>query len=273
MLTLNSPLCIYLYLFFLCIFTSLETAALSTEDACNNTKRLGVNTSGRLVVSYKNADFGDEHLQAYAEESRCDSEECRYIKLSNPFVNKNHPQVLKRAHYLIAKSVGDTCGLYVEPIHTENPLWDFSEKEDRALDYTVYLWVYNKHSELLFNQKRMRLDLLYFIPYLEIDDSIYVLSWNREDEVSGSMEIKNDAVEFPTKREKSSHVGMIISPMLKIKKDKDALVMESNVLGTQIHLQLCFRVFDTEGNAWILSWRNIKYYRDECDIESINIDF
>ncbi len=266
----NKPL--YIYLLFLFILMPSETTALAKEDACANTKGLGVRTSSRLVAGYKNADFGDEHLQAYTEESKCDSDGYTYIKLSDPFGNKEHPQVVRRAHYFIGKSIGTSCGLYVEPIHTENTFWDFSEKEDRTLDYTVYLWVYNKHTELLFNQKRMKIDLLYFVPYLEIDDSIYVLSWNREDDVSGSMEIKNGAVEFPTKDEKKSHIGMVISPMLKIQKDKDALVMESNVLGTQTHLQLSFRVFDTEGKAWILSWRNIKHYRNEGDIESIHIE-
>lgn len=272
---LNRHPYIYLNLLISFLFLPQETAASSNEKPHDNIGRVGIRTSSRLVASYCNADFGDERLHAYTEESRCDSEGCEYIKLSNPFGNKQHPREVRKAHYFIGESYGSGSGFYIDPIHAENTYWDFSKNEERTLDYSVYLWVYNKHPKLLFNQKQMRIDLLYFIPYIEIDDAIYVLSWNKESEVSGSLEINNYAVEFPNKGENNSNVGVIIAPMMKIKKNKDVLEMESDILGDRTHLQLRFRVFDKKGKPWVLSWRkiNIKRYINKEDEEIINIEF
>lgn len=248
--------------------------APAKEESRDNSGGLGVRTSDRLVASYKNADFGDELLHAYTEDSRCSSGR-KYLNLSNPFCNKKHPHEVRRAHFLIGESVGRSGSLYVNPVQSEPSFWDFSQKEERELDYTVYLWTFNKHPDLLFNQKKMKIDLLYFIPYLEIDDSIYVLSWNKEAEVSGSIQIKNYAVEFPIKGENNSHIGMIISPMLKIETEKDVLTMKNDIVDTRINLKLSFRISDSKGDAWILSWRkiNIKRYINKKDLESINIEF
>jgi len=58
--------------------------------------------------------------------------------------------------------------------------WEFAENEERNLDYTVSLKVLTPHPEFrVGDPKILKCDVLYFIPYIELD-SAYILTWCRQ---------------------------------------------------------------------------------------------
>ena len=102
----------------------------------------------------------------------------------------------------------------------------------------------------------MKVDFLYFSPYHENENFIYVLSWNPAEDISETVEIKDNVILFPVKKEKEKRIGLIISPQVKVKRNKTNIAMSANFYEAQFRFRLNFKIIDND-KCWILSWRKI----------------
>lgn len=206
-----------------------------------------------LHANCENKNFTHDRFLAYRGDFNRGNTETNF-SLKSPFPSNEHPQSLLNKPFFEAYS--ENGRLYVHSISGVLPFWDFSKKEDRNLDYTIYHQIRNSHKELVFNQKMMKVDFLYFSPYHENENFIYVLSWNPAEDISETVEIKDNVILFPVKKEKEKRIGLIISPQVKVKRNKTNIAMSANFYEAQFRFRLNFKIIDND-KCWILSWRKI----------------
>ena len=207
-----------------------------------------------LHANCKNKNFTHDRFLAYRGDFNRGNTETIF-SLKSPFPSNEHPQSLLNKPFFEAYS--ENGSLYVHSISGVLPFWDFSKKEDRNLDYTIYHQIRNSHKELVFNQKMMKVDFLYFSPYHENENFIYVLSWNPAEDISETVEIKDGVVLFPVKKEKNKKIGLIISPQVAVKRNKTSITMSTNFHKSQFKFRLNFKTVDKNDKSWVLSWRKI----------------
>ena len=249
--------CILAVFFSACEDRSRETDVIEQENAefdfSHHECLITVSKKG-FHANCANKNFTSERFIAYSGSSESSSKE-HIVKLKSPFPTDEHPPSLLDMPFFEAHS--ENGNVYIHYVYDILPFWDFSKMEDRSLDYTIYHQILNHHEELRFNQKVMRVDFLYFTPYYENESSIYVLSWNPAEDVSEHVEIKDDVVLFPVKKEKNKKIGVIISPQVNVQRNKTSIDMSANFHISQFKFRINFETVDKNGKCWVLSWRKI----------------
>ncbi len=181
------------------------------------------------------------------------------LEIREPFISDIHPVYIKKTPFLYAdiRGNGAIFGSDSENCSTAAQ-WDFSKKEQRSLDYRIYVSIVHYHPQVAFRDYEMNIDYLYFIPYLEDETYIYTLTWCPAETCPDSAELDKNAVLFPVAYEGQKRAGLLISPLLNITSDNNAIKMETSLAKSHITFQLKLRTRDKEGKEWILAWRKQK---------------
>lgn len=187
----------------------------------------------------------------------------RTILLSDPFIMSDHPQSIKNRPFFRAflmyvdKSpcVPQKGELIVDTIG-EKKIWRFEKKENRNLNYKVYLAPF-------FNQMEPSLkhiletDLFIFSPYFEKNGESYILTWNTIESVQNSVKANKRMILFPFSGEEDTRPGVVVSPLLFYNVNRCHVDIAGHIGDYNIVARLEYKIIDEQGRKWILSWRKI----------------
>lgn len=251
-------LCILLVFFFENSIAENDNSASDNEQHCCD---LYLSFNDVIKAKCKNCTLGYESFIAckiwHGNKPHSDN----VLELSHPCVVPNQPKFIRDVPFFVAKKIKSGFGVFycksVNRFLKDIPKWDFNKHQERNLDYKIYLQLLSLHPELRFQQKDMKMDLFYFSPYIEDTKNIYVLTWNPETQISTEPIVTENVISFPISGEEGSKIGIVVSPLLRIKKAAEKLEMNGNIAELQLQFLLRFQSRDNHGNTWVLSWRKL----------------
>ena len=244
---------------FLLMFFVLSTSVIAENTIQDNSAftllheyAIGANFKSDSVSSEPN-DFIACKIKNETFGNRCDT-----IKIYSPFISEHHPKSIEKELFCSGSASGYGA-LTCEAVNgITAPTWDFSNKETRTLDYAISLQMLNAHPDLMFNQKMMKMDLLYFIPYYEDDDSYFVLTWCPRKKVSNSIKTEKCVILLPTESYSQTRIGIIVSPLFSFQVEDNSVYLTGKVGNIHLLFHFSFEITDKKGNCWILAWKKIK---------------
>ncbi len=187
----------------------------------------------------------------------------RKILLSDPFIMSDHPQSLKNNSFFRAFLMYGDKFLYVPQkgeliVDTigEKPVWCFEKKENRNLNYKVYLApFYNQVEPSL--RHILEADLIIFTPYFEKNGESYILTWNPIESVQDSVKADKRMILFPFCGEEGTRPGMVVSPLLFYNVNRYYVDIAGHIGDYDIVARLEYTIIDAQRKKWILSWRKV----------------
>lgn len=251
-------LCILLFFFFEKSIAENDNSTSDNEQHCCD---LYLSFNDVIKVKCKNSTLGYESFIACKIWHGSKPLSDNVLELSSPFVVPKQPKFIRDVPFFVAKKIKSGIGAFycktVNRFIKDIPKWDFNSHQERNLDYKIYLQLLSLHPELRFQQKDMKMDLFYFSPYIENTKNIYVLTWNPETQISTEPIVTENVISFPVSGEEESKIGIVVSPLLSIKKTAEQMEMNGNIAELKLQFLLHFRSRDKHGHPWVLSWRKL----------------
>ena len=187
-----------------------------------------------------------------------------YIKilLSSPFIMNDHPQAIKNRLFFDVFLTYENKLLYVPQksellVDTiEKTVWCFEKKENRNLNYKIYLAPFYNCMESSLKYI-LKTDLILFSPYFEKDGESYILTWNPIDSVQNPVKADKRSILFPISGEQGVRPGVIVSPLLFYNFNGYYVYIAGHIGDCKIVANLMHKIKDEQGRVWVLSWRKV----------------